>query len=150
MIFLDWPYYFNLWSRVLMILWLYYTTITRLGYFMFIIYMSHYACTVSLYMIYRPDYSFYCYYFQFSIPLIILFLLFQYSTRAVTTFSYSLFLLFFFPSCTLAGPLLTDLYYFSVFRSESWYRELIVEHILVQLFSGEFSLFSFLACLTQI
>jgi len=49
-----------------------------------------------------------------------------------------------FPSCTLAGPLLTDLNYFLVSRSDSRYRELIVEHILVLLFSGEFYFFSWL------
>ena len=49
----------------------------------------------------------------------------------VTVFSYSLFYCLFLSSCTLVGPLLTDLYYFSVFRSESQYRELIVENILV-------------------
>jgi len=42
-------------------------TVTCPWHFMFIIYMLHYACTVSLYMIYLPDYSCYCYYFQFSI-----------------------------------------------------------------------------------
>ena len=49
-----------------------------------------------------------------------------------------------FSLCTLAGPVLTNLYYFSVSRLGSWYRELIVEHILVQSFSGEFSFFSWL------
>jgi len=49
-----------------------------------------------------------------------------------------------FPLCTLAGPLLTDFYYFLVSRWERGYRELIVEHILVQLFSAEFSFFSWL------
>ena len=51
--------------------------------------------------------------------------------------------------CTLTCLLLTDLYYFSVSKSESQYRELIIEHILVQLFSSEFSFF-FLTCLIQI
>ena len=46
--------------------------------------------------------------------------------------------------CTLAGLLLMDLYYFSISRSESRYIELIIEHILVQLLSGEFSFFSWL------
>jgi len=47
-----------------------------------------------------------------------------------------------FPSCTLPGPVLMDLYYFSVSRLESEYRELIVERILVQPYSGKFSFFS--------
>jgi len=67
MTFLDIPCYFILWSRVLVIVWLCYTTVTCPGHFMFIIYMSHYACTVSLYMIYHLDYSCYYYYLQFSI-----------------------------------------------------------------------------------
>ena len=50
-------------------------------------------------------------------------------------------LLLFFTSCTLVGPVLTDLYYFSMFRSESRYRELIVERILNQFSSGKFSFF---------
>ena len=112
-------------------------------------YMSHHACTVSLYIIYRADYSCFCHYFQFLILVIILFLLFQCPTHAVSTFSYSLFYCSFTFVC-LPGPLLTDHYYFSVFRSKSWYSELIVEHIVVLLFWGEFSLFPFLACLIQI
>ena len=48
-----------------------------------------------------------------------------------------------FPLC-LIGPLLMDLYYFSISISKSQYRELIIEHILVQLFSVEFSFFSWL------
>ena len=48
--------YFILWSHVLIILWLYYTTVTRPGHFIFIINMSHHACTVSLYIIYRLDF----------------------------------------------------------------------------------------------
>ena len=59
----------------------------------------------------------YCYYYQFSIIQIILFLLFQCATHVVTT----IFIFFFycsFPSCTLVGPLLTDLYYFAVSRLE--------------------------------
>ena len=57
-------------------------------------------------------------------------------------FIFSLLLFFFFLySC---GPLLTELYYFSVSRSERRYRELIIEHILIQLFSDEFSFFSWL------
>ena len=53
------------------------------------------------------------------------------------------------PFVSLAGPLLTDLYYFLVSRLESWYRELIVKYILFQLFSSEFSSF-FLNCPIQI
>jgi len=64
MTFLDIPCYFTLCSRVLMILWLCYTTIN----------MSYYVCTVSLYMIYHLDYSFYYYYLQFSILPNIMFL----------------------------------------------------------------------------
>jgi len=89
-ILLNWPCAFNLWSRVLVILWLYYTTVTRSGHLMSIILMSQHACTVLLYMIYQPDYFCYCYYFQFSILPNILFLLFQYPTCIVTAFSYSL------------------------------------------------------------
>ena len=108
------------------------------------IYMSHHACMIFLYIIYHPDYSCYCNYFQFSILSNILFL--------CPTYCYYFFifsLLSFFPfvySCWSAsdGPLL----YFSVFRSGSRYRELIIEHILLQLFSGKFSFF--LTCLIQI
>ena len=138
------PCYFFLWSRVYVILWLCYMTVTRPGHLMFIIYISHHACTAFLYMIYRLGYSCYCYYFQFSILSKILFLLFQCPTWTVTAFSYSLFYCSFISSCTLASPLLTDLYYFSVSRSESQYRELIMEHILIQLFSSEFSFISWL------
>jgi len=56
-----------------------------------------------------------------------------------------LFFIVLFPSCTLAGLLLTDhYYYYSIFRSASWYGEMIVEYILAQLFSSEFSSFSWL------
>jgi len=91
MILLDWPYDFNLWYRILVILWLCYTIVTRPGHLIFIIFMSQHTCAVLLYMIYRPDYSCYCYYFQSSILPNILFLLFQCPTRTVTAFSYFLF-----------------------------------------------------------
>ena len=91
MMFLDLPCYFILWSHVLVILWLCYTAVTRPGHFIFIIYMSHYACTISLCMIYRLDFFGYYYYCQFPIILVILFLLFQFPTCTVTASSYSLF-----------------------------------------------------------
>ena len=105
--------------------------------------MSHYACMVSLYMIYRLDFpvivitfsSRYCQTYRTSYFNALLVMLLPFH---ILSFCYS------FPSCTLAGLLLTDLYYFSIFRSESRYRELIVEHILVQLFSDEFSFFSWI------
>ena len=59
MMFLDWPCDFILWYCILVILWLCYTTVTRPGHLMFIIYMSHHSCmqyTVSLYMIYRLNF----------------------------------------------------------------------------------------------
>jgi len=56
MTFLDLPCYFILWSCVLVILWLYYTTVTYPGHLMCNIYMLHHACTISLYMIYRLDF----------------------------------------------------------------------------------------------
>ena len=62
----SWIYHVIL-SCDLEFLWLCYTTVTCPGHLMFIIYMSHPACTTLLYMIYRLDYSCYCYYFQFSI-----------------------------------------------------------------------------------
>ena len=106
MIFVDPPCYFILWSRVLEILLLYYTTVTRLGHLMFIIFMWQHACTVLLYMIYHLDYSCYCYYFQFSIlPKYYAYVLLIITTSSCSLFYHS------FPSCTLAGPLLTDLYY---------------------------------------
>ena len=88
----------------------------------------------------------YCYYFQFLILPSILFLC---STCTVTASSCSIFYCSssFVYSCWFAYD---ELYYFSVSRSESQYIELIVEHILVQLFCGEFSLFSFFTCLIQI
>jgi len=46
MIFVDPPCYFILWSRVLLILWLCYMTVTHPGHFLFIKYMSHHAWTV--------------------------------------------------------------------------------------------------------
>ena len=99
--------------------------------------MSHRACTVSLYIIFRLDFfiivitfsSRYCQTY-YSYALLVLLLYFQILSFTVL-----------FPSCTLAGLVLTDLYYFSVSRSESWYRKWIVEHILVQLSSSEFSFF---------
>ena len=62
-------------------------------------------------------YPCYCYYFQFSILPNILFL--------CPTYCYYIFIFSpycSFPSCTLAGPLLTNLYYFSVsrFRKPVW------------------------------
>ena len=130
--FLDLPWCFILWSRVLVIM-LHDSYLS--GRLMFIIYMSHHACTVLLYMIYLLDYSCYYYYFQPSILPNILFL--------CPTYCYYIFifsLLLFFSLRVLCwsasdGPL----YYFSVFRSGSWYWELFVDHILVSLFSGEFS-----------
>jgi len=88
------------------------------------------------------DYSCYCYYIQFLIFPNILFLCHTY-LYYIFIFSHSCFM----HSCwsTSDGPL----YYFSVFRSESRYRELSVDNILVQLFSGEFS-FPSLTCLIQI
>ena len=74
MTFVNIPCYFILWSQVLVILWLYYTTVTCPRRLIFIIYMSHHTCTVLLYMIYLLDYSYYYYYFQFSILPNILFL----------------------------------------------------------------------------
>jgi len=50
MMFLDLLCYFILWYRILVILWLYYIIVTHPGHLMFIIYMSHYACTTLLYM----------------------------------------------------------------------------------------------------
>ena len=61
----------------------------------------------------------------------------------VTTFSCSL-LLFFPLRVLLMSTSDRPLYYFSAFRSESWYRELFVDHTLVQLFSSEFSFLSWL------
>ena len=75
---LDIPCYFTLCSRVLMILWLCYTTVTFPGCLMFIIYMSHHACMILLYMIYLPDYSCDCYYIRFLIFPYILFLCLTY------------------------------------------------------------------------
>ena len=118
----------------LVFLWLCYMTVTHPGHLMFIIYMSHYACTVSLYMIYRLDYSYYCCYFQFPIMLIILFLLFQYLICAVTTF----FIFFFYCPFVYSYWYASDgLYYFSVSRSENRYREFIVDPIMVQPHFGE-------------
>jgi len=66
-------------------------TVTRPGHLMFILFMSQHACTILLYMIYRPDYSCYYYYFKFSILPNISFLLFLCPTCTVTAVSYSLF-----------------------------------------------------------
>ena len=81
--------------------------------------------------------------YTWSIVLIILIIVITFSSRYWQTYCSSYFnallvlLLHFhilsftilFSSCTLAGPLLTDhYYYFSVSRSASWYSELIVEH----------------------
>ena len=87
MMFLDLPCYFILWSCVLAILLVYYTIVTRPGYLMFVIYMSHHACMVLLYMIYRLNFpvivitfsSWYCQtYCSFILP-------------TITTSLYSLF-----------------------------------------------------------
>ena len=107
--------------------------VTRLEHLMFIIFMSHHACTVLLYMIYHPNYSY-----------IVITVNSRYcQTYCSSYFNALLVLLLHFHvlTCTLVGPLLTDYYYFSVSRSESQYRELIVNRILVQSFSGEFSFF---------
>jgi len=88
-------------------------------------------------------FSCYCYYFQFLILSNISYFLIKCPTCTVTAFSYSPFYCS-FPSCIFAGPLLTYLYYFSVSRLQNQYRELIIEHILIQSFSGEFSFFSWL------
>jgi len=135
--FLDLPCYFILWSYILVILWLYYTTVTRPGHHMFIICMSHHTCTILLYMMYRLDFpiivitfsSRYCQNIVLKSFLLLLFLhiLFYYSFL----FVYSCW-------CASDGH-----YYFSVSRSESWYRDLIVEHMLVQSYSSVSS-FSFL------
>jgi len=110
--------------------------------------MSHHACSVFLYMIYRPGFLY----------VTVITYSFRYCQSCCSYFNALLALLLYlhilsfivlFLSCTLIGPLLTNLYYFSVSRSESRYRELIVEHILIQLFSDEFSFF-FLTCLIQI
>jgi len=108
----SWTYHVIL-SCDLMFLWLYYTTVTRPGHLMFIIYTSHHACTVSLYMIYRLDFFYICYYYQFSIILIILFLLFQHPTCAVTAFFIFFFYCPFVYSCWSTSD---GLYYFSVSR----------------------------------
>ena len=116
----------------------YYTTVTRPRHLMFILYMSHHTCMVSLYMIYCLDFSCYCYYYHFSILPIKLFL-FQYPTCAITTFFIFFFYCPFMYSCWSASD---GLYYFSISRFERRYRELVINHILVQLFSSEFSFFS--------
>ena len=136
-IFLDWLCDFNLWSSVLVILWLCYMTITRPRH------LSQHACTVLLYMIYRLVFSCYCYYFQFLTLSNILFFLFKCPTCTVTVFSYSLFYCS-FPFVYSCWSALMDLYYFSVSRLESWYIELIIEHILLQLFSVSSVSFSWL------
>jgi len=91
------------------------------------IYMSHHACMISLYIISRLDF-----------PVIVLntanyiSLLISMPYSCCDYIFHILSFIVLFPSCTLAGPLLTDhYYYFSVSRSISWYRVLIVDHILV-------------------
>jgi len=73
---------------------------------LFFCYCSRY-CQTYWYFIF----TFYLYYHYIFIFLLLLFVLFL---------------------CTLAGPVLIDLYYFSVNRSESQYRVLIIEHIMIQ------------------
>ena len=79
---------------------------------------TYYACVLLIVITFCPTY---CYY------------IFIFSLLSLFSFVYS---------CWSAsdGPF----YYFSVFRSESWHRELFVDHILVQLFSGEFNFLSWL------
>jgi len=111
-------------------------TVTHPGHLLFMIFMSQHACTILLYIIYHPDYYCYCCYFQFSIlptycsyyfnALIILLLYVHILSSTVL-----------FPLCTLAGLILTDLYYFSVPRSESQYRELFIDPIMIQPYFGE-------------
>ena len=110
MMFLDLPCYL---SCDLMFLWFCdYTTqqllVQDISCSLYICYIMHARLLVHNM---SSRFSCYCYYYQFSIILIILFLLFQYPTCTVTVFSYSLFYCS-FPSYTLAGPLLTNLYYF--------------------------------------
>ena len=134
--FLDLPCHSILWSRILVILWLYYTTVTHPGYLMFVIYVT--SCMHGLIVHDLSSwFSCYCYYFQFLILPNLLFL--------CPTYCYYIFIFSpycFVYSCWSAsdGPL----YYFSVSRSERWYRELFIDHILVQLFSSEFSFLSWL------
>ena len=142
MMFMDLPSYFILWSRVLVILWLYYTTVTRPVYLMCIIYMSYHACTVSMHMIYPLDFSvivitfssWYCQTYRTSYFNALLVLLLHFNILSFTV----LFL------CVLLLVRFWRTFIIFLSRSESWCRKLIVEHILVQLFSGEFSFFYWL------
>jgi len=98
------------------------------------------SCMVFLYLIYRLDFS-----------VIVITFSSRYYFNALLVLLLYLHILSFIvllSSCTLAGPLM-NLYYFSVSRSERRHRELIINHILVQLFCDEFSLFPYLACLIQ-
>jgi len=120
MTFLDLPCYFILWSRVLVIiLQNSYSSRTSNVHYIYATPCMHGLLVHDL----SSQFSCYYYYFQFSILLIILFLLFQCPTRAVTAFSYSFFTIL-FPPCTLAGPLLTDFIIFQYLDQkagiESW------------------------------
>ena len=138
MTFLNLPCYFILWSHVLVIiLHNSYSSRTSHVHYIYVTSCMHGLLVHN----WSSQFSCCCYYFQFSILPIISYFLFQCSTRAFTIFSYSSFTV---PSCTLAGLLLTDFIIFQYLDSESQYRELIVEHILVQLSSGQFSFFSWL------
>jgi len=107
MTFLDLLCYLFLWSRVLVILWLYYTIVTRPGHLMFIICMSHHACTVSLYTIYHLDFSVivitfssrYCQTYRASYFNALLVLLRHFHILSFTVL---------FPSCTLTSLLLMN------------------------------------------
>ena len=115
---------------------------------MFIIFLSQHACTILLYMIYYPNYS--CVVITFSSrycqPYVFIILMPYLYCYCIFIF----FLLLFFSLLVLFWSGSDGSLFFSVFRSESRYRELIIDHILVQLFCGEFNLFPFLACLIQI
>ena len=114
MMFLDLPFYFILWSRVLVILWLCCITITHPGHLMFIIYMSHHACTVSLYMIYRLDF-----------PVIVI----TFSSRYCQTYLLLIFMPYLYCYCIFVFSLLIFFSLRVLFLVRFWWTFIIFQHL---------------------
>ena len=126
MTFLDIPCYFTLCSRVLVII----VIMWHDNYLSRIFHVHYIYVTPCMHDFIVHDLS-----SRFFLLLLSLSVL-NNTNHIVLTISipylcyYYIFFIFFFycPSCTFVGQLLMDLYYFSIFRSDSRYRGLIVEH----------------------
>jgi len=139
------PLWLKLWLCDSVILWLWYMTLIRPGHLMF-----HYIHVMTYLQEHTDARTYWTWYIIPSIFVIVLDtveILIFYSDILLVPYYVFMFLLLFL--CTLASPVLTDLYIFLVSRSESRYRELIIEHSMVQSLL-RWARFSYLTCLIQI